>query len=232
MISGKSRLVALKACACMPPSARRGRVVCARLLPPLTLAILLLMPSLSPAEVYKYINKDGVVSYTDSLQAVPEKYREKATVVKGLREKGDKPADMTPATAASATAKQEAPQIQPPQSSIPVRQQIEKRVQDITDKGYWKPVVVILAFIAVFVLLGKAGDLLGHKGLWTVLRILVVLGLMSYFLYAYIDEMSGVYNTMSDRVYSIKGRIDKRHGDESRQQNDVLPDIKRQGEKK
>jgi hypothetical protein len=187
----------------------------------------LLFSSQASAEIYKYVNKDGVVSYTDSLQAVPEKYRKTATVVKGLREKDEKPGDKEPASAVPPTPNQEAQK-----DSIAVKQQIEKKVQDIREKGYWRPVVVILAFIAVFFLMGKASESLGYKGLWTILRILVVLGLMSYFVYAYIDEMSGVYSTLSNQVHSIKGSIDKRHADENKLQNEVLQDNKKQGENK
>lgn len=192
----------------------------------------LLLPSPSPAEVYKYVNKDGVVSYTDSLQAVPEKYRSKATAVKGLREQDERPADKAPADATTLSPKHGSRQAMPQQEQTPARQRIEENVRDFRDKGYWKPVGIILVLIVVFFLMGKAGGALGHKGVWTVLRVLVVLGLLSYFLYAYTDEMSGVYGSLSEKVYNIKGRIDKRHVEENRQQNEVFQDNKRQGEKK
>jgi hypothetical protein len=188
----------------------------------------LLLPSPAVAEVYKYVNKDGVVSYTDSLQAVPEKYRKTATVVKDLREKEEKPAGQVTGGTASGTRKQE-PQ---PQASTPVKEQLEQRVHDIREKGYWKPVVVILGLIAVFFLMGKASDVLGHKGLWTVLRIFVVLGLMGYFLYAYTNEMAGVYNTLREQVDSLKSKVDKRQTDENRTQNEMFQDTKKQGERK
>ncbi|MGC2061744.1 MAG: DUF4124 domain-containing protein [Thermodesulfovibrionales bacterium] len=197
----------------------------------LALAILL-VPSPSASEVYKYVNKDGVVSYTDSLQAVPDKYRKKATVVKGLREQDEKSVDKAPANEISVMPEQETRQVPPQQDSIPVKQQIETKVQNIREKGYWKPVAVILALIAIFALMGKASESLGHKRLWTVLRLIVVLGLMSYFLYAYADGMSGVYSSLSKQVYSIKGRIDKRHVDENKLQNEVFQDNKKQGEKR
>jgi len=184
------------------------------------------------AEVYKYVNKDGVVSYTDSLQAVPDRYRKNATVVKGLREKEETISDKSSTGSTTATTKQEGQQAQPQRKSIPVQQQIQQKVQDLRDKGYWKPVVIILALIAVFFLMGRASKAMGHKKVWTVLRILVVLGLMSYFFYAYVDEMSGVYSSLSKEVYSVKDRIGKKHADENKLLNEPGPDNKKQGEKR
>lgn len=194
--------------------------------------VLLAQASLSSAEIYKYVNKDGVVSYTDSLQAVPDKYRTKATVVKGLREKEEKPADKAADSTASSAAKQEGPQAQKQQETLPVKKQIEKKVQDLKDKGYWKPILIILAFIAVFFLLGKASETLGHKGLWTILRLLVVLGLLVYFFYAYTREMSGVYSSLSDQVNTVKGTIDKKHARESSMEKEMFNDTKKSGDKK
>lgn len=191
-----------------------------------------LIHSTSSAEVYKYVNKDGVVSYTDSLQAVPEKYRKNANVVKGLREKEEKPADKASAGPADATVKQEGQQAPQQKDQLPVKQRIQKKVQDLRDKGYWKPVIIILALIAVFFLMGKASRAMGHNEVWTVLRIIVVLGLLAYFFYAYTDELSGVYGSLSEQVYSLKGGIDKRHANEYRQQQEVFQDNKKQGEKR
>ncbi|MBA4371751.1 MAG: hypothetical protein C0402_02690 [Thermodesulfovibrio sp.] len=191
-----------------------------------------LTPGQSSAEVYKYVNKDGVVSYTDSLQAVPEKYRSKATVVKGLREQEEKPADKTSSTPTTSAAKPDAQPVPQQKDRVPVKQQLEKKIQDFSEKGYWKPILIILAFIAVFFLMGKASDTIGHKGLWTALRFLVVLGLLAYFFYAYTKEMSGVYSSLSEQVKTLKGTIDKKHTKENNLEKEMFPDNKKQGDRK
>jgi hypothetical protein len=194
--------------------------------------MVLVQPRPSSAEVYKYVDKNGVVSYTDSLQAVPEKHRSKATIVKGLREKEEKPSDKTSSEPVTTTVKQDGQPEPQQKDQLPVKKQIEKKVQDLKDKGYWKPILIILAFIAVFFILGKASRVMGHKEVWTVLRILVVLGLIAYFFYAYTKEMSGVYGSLSEQVNTLKGTIDKKHAKENSMEKEMFPDNKKQGEKK
>lgn len=187
----------------------------------------LLVSRISFAEVYKYVNKDGVVSYTDSLQAVPEKQRKKATVVPGLRDKEEKSADKAKGPAGEPVPDEKQNIGEKIEKSIgPARQQTVKVIQDVKDNEYWKPAAVVIAFIIVFFLIGKAANSLGYKKVGSILRILVVLGLLAYFFYAYTQEMSGMYTSLTGNVNRVKGMIDKRHADENRLQNEAAPDKK------
>jgi hypothetical protein len=49
------------------------------------------------SEIYKYKDKNGIECFTDSLQSVPEQYREKAVIIHGQTEKEQsKQCDMKP----------------------------------------------------------------------------------------------------------------------------------------
>ncbi len=48
----------------------------------ISLMILLLTPSVILAEIYKWINDDGSVGFTDDLSMVPEKYRKQIEIKK------------------------------------------------------------------------------------------------------------------------------------------------------
>jgi len=168
------------------------------------------------AEIYKYVKKDGSVGYSDSIQAVPEEYRKKATVVKGLRENEGSSADKTKTKPAVEAPRNETTAEVPRKIEQPLMMQVKKASDSFMEKGYWKHVVVICVFILVYFLLGKASRAIGHKEVWTLLRILVVLGIMSYFFYVYTKEISEIYSSMVDSVKGASTRIDKRRSEEKK----------------
>src|SRR5512138_63459 len=47
----------------------------------ISLAGIILLPMTASAEIYRWVNERGVVSFTDNLGNVPEKYRAKATLI-------------------------------------------------------------------------------------------------------------------------------------------------------
>lgn len=177
--------------------------------------------SISAAEVYRYVNKDGTVGYTDSLQAVPEKYRKSAKPVEGLREKEDTTAGSEEGKGNQA-AEQKALQ-EPRKTLVPLKARVEDAVGGVMSGGYWRHIAVTVAFIVVFILIGKAGKALGHKEVWTVLRLLVVIGFMTYFIYAYTKEISDIYGSLREQVGSVKGKIEKRRVDEDKLGSDAPP---------
>ena len=189
----------------------------------------LLVSRISSAEVYKYVNKDGVVSYTDSLQSVPEKQRKKATVVPGLREKEEKSADKAKGPGGEPAPDEKQNIGEKIEKTIgPAKQQAVKVIQDAKDNEYLKPAAVVIAFIIVFFLIGKAANSLGYKTVGSILRVLVVVGLLAYFFCAYTQELSGRYTSVTSNINLVKGTIDKRHADGNRLQNEAAPEKKEQ----
>jgi hypothetical protein len=161
-----------------------------------------LLVSLSSAEVYKYTDQDGTVSYADSIDAVPQKYRKTATVVEGLREPtlsvqdGSKPADKE-AKAAEKRSKTDA-----------AKAGAKGFLNDFIEKDYWKPVALFIGLIVVYQLVGKLGRTMGGGPLWTSIKLVIVAGFLVGAFYIYSKEMSGMFDSILNNVFGITRKVE------------------------
>ncbi|TAN43446.1 MAG: DUF4124 domain-containing protein [Nitrospirae bacterium] len=164
--------------------------------------------SLQPvsAAVYKYVDKDGVESYTDSLQAVPEKHRKKAVEVKGLREKDETAKASGPAP----EVKQEAPQ--GPSKTATARLKAKAAAEGFMEKGYWKPVALFTGLIIVFMIIGKLGRTMGSGPIWMVVKMAVALAFLVGAYYMYSKEIADMFASMRGGASGLEKQVEKVKG--------------------
>ncbi|MHB8882236.1 MAG: DUF4124 domain-containing protein [Thermodesulfovibrionales bacterium] len=164
--------------------------------------------SLRPAsaEIYKYVDKDGVESYTDSLQAVPEKHRKKAVEVKGLREKDE----VAKTSAQAPDVNQEAPQ--GPSKTALLRLKAKATAEGFMEKGYWKPVALFTALIILFMIIGKLGRTMGSGPLWMVIKMVIVLAFLVGAYYLYSKEIADIFTSMRGGATGLEKQVEKVKG--------------------
>ena len=162
-----------------------------------------LWPQGASAKVYRYVDKDGTVSYTDSMQAVPEGQRKKAKVVEGVREQETQPAG-------------EDRQTTDPGSVHSFKDQLQSLTEAVMKKGHWKDIAVVASGVVILLLIGRARRVIGPNAAWTILRIIAVLGVLAYFFFAYTKGMSDIFETLKKSVGGVRERIEKKQVDQYR----------------
>jgi hypothetical protein len=150
------------------------------------------------AEVYKYTDKDGVESYSDSIQAVPDKYRKKAVEVKGLREK-DEAAKTSESVATAKTSSQ----------TESVKTKLRKAAEDFKEKGYWRHVGVAAVFLIIVMFIRKLTRTMGNGLICTLIKFVLALCFVIGVFYIYSKEISGVFDSLLDRTSAITNKVDR-----------------------
>ncbi|MBI5887935.1 MAG: DUF4124 domain-containing protein [Deltaproteobacteria bacterium] len=158
----------------------------------------ILLPSLCNAEIYKYVDKNGTVIMVDDVTKVPEAYRGQMEVSGGRRSK-ERPATALPTQADSQkllknlTAEPSAPVagveplegVQPPKDETRPAA-LMRRISAALDKPGLgvglKIIIVVIAAIAAFLVIGRAAETVEAKKAGVLICILLI-GAVSVFLF-------------------------------------------------
>lgn len=157
----------------------------------------------SIAEIYKYVDKNGTACFTDDLRSVPEEYKKKTIIISGQSKKGG----------------QETSEIQPSENkeNDPTTEKKEEtaKIKDAI-KGFvsnrlFKLIAGIIGFLFIFIIVGKASNLLGHKRVGSILRIALTLLALLYLFNSHLKEVVNVFAMLKEEVLGVKKQAEERN---------------------
>ena len=164
----------------------------------------------SLAVVYKYVDKNGTESFTNSLDSVPEKYRKTAVIIKEKR--GREPKE--PAVPSPENKPENKPDNKlenkpgnKDESSAEQEGKISKIIrsaEEFVATGLFQTGAAVIVFLILFIFAGKIGSLLGFKDIGSIFRILLVLLLLVFLYSIYSREVVDTFTTIKQEVRSIK----------------------------
>lgn len=149
------------------------------------------------AAIYKYSNKEGVVSFADNLQSIPQEYRASAVLVSGEQETEKNTAQPKPLRAqGEATPAGTA--------SVPAQ---EPMLPDSIKKSFFNNRVVITIAVAVsalfaFVILGILNA--DHKKSIKITRVIILWGMSIYLLVAHGGDVVNLFRSVDSSIDSAK----------------------------
>jgi hypothetical protein len=160
----------------------------------------------SLAVVYKYVDKNGTESFTNSLDSVPEKYRKTAVIIK--EKKGREPkGPEAPSPENKPENKLENKPGNKGESAAEQEGKISKIVrsaEDLVATGLFQAGAAVIVFLVLFIFAGKIGSLLGFKDIGSIFRILLVLLLLVFLYSVYSRETVNTFTTIKREVRGIK----------------------------
>lgn len=149
------------------------------------------------ADIYTYMDDSGTVCMTNSLGAVPKKFRKSMRVVKEERPKTQK----QPQAVGNSV-----PQAAPPEADASQPASVTMHKQD----KYKKTGFVVGGFILLWYLLTKLPQGVGYQRTASVLLLFGAL-LSSVYLYRlYVEQMTAVYHELRTNALNIKKNVETR----------------------
>ena len=154
------------------------------------------------ADLYKYVDANGVVCMTNALESVPKRYRTSLTVVKE-----DQPAP-----------KKLLPEVQKinsdplPQPAAESRQTLQNTAPTATgdNSRYLHTGLIISSVVVAYFLLGRLAAALGTPRVGTILFLLLVLGGGIYLYGLYINEMRVMFSSLRKDAMNIRRNVETR----------------------
>lgn len=182
----------------------------------------MLLPSLCNAEIYKYVDKSGTVIMVDDVTKVPEDYRDQMEVRGGHRNK-ERPAIALPTQADSQkllknlTAEPPAPVegVDPPKNEARPATLMQRISAALEKPGLGiglKIIIVVIAAVAAFLVIGKAAETVGAKKAGLLICILLI-GAVSVFLFRVsaqkaADKVAAVMKDVRGIQGNMRGRAE------------------------
>ncbi len=171
-----------------------------------TLAVLLFVITLGllaatdvAAAIYKYIDKDGLVTFADDLQVVPAQYRAQAVIVSGEAKEAE----------AKSPAVQAAPKEQPEIKAgepLPALPPIERTAETGGKKPFGSRVlisaVVVVTALFAFVVLGIIDA--DHKKAIKIARVVIIWVVTVYLLYSHAGDVVHVFSSIGSDVENAR----------------------------
>ncbi len=164
-------------------------------------ASLLMSVRVVAAEIYRYVDDNGVTCFADRQEAIPAKYRGRAVIV------GKGPADTRAKDSVEAGTK---PTVSTQKKSHPV-EDIKATVQALIKNRWVQLFAYFVGFIVAFVLIGKVSSLLNHKQVGSVIRILLVVGLLTYLVSLHTQEIVGLFASLKEEVLGVTHEVDEKN---------------------
>jgi hypothetical protein len=142
------------------------------------------------ADIYKYVNEQGEISFADNLESVPERYR--ATVV-------------------NVTPLEDQNQVQQPQTEQPVQpgtrtaQNIASTQERMTfTTRLFMTVVLIFVSIVVLVAINKTGSFKGRAKVLPAVRIALACLLLVYLVMAHGKDVTILFTMAGNKIGAVK----------------------------
>lgn len=159
------------------------------------------VPRHASAEMYKYTDKNGVESYTDSLQAVPERYRKNAVKVEPGREKDEVSRSVTAEKKESSKVPSKVPE---------AGSKVRKAVEDFRETEYLRHAGVAAAFIGLIALIHAINKsrLSGLTG--AVIKMALALCFVLGVFYVYSREVSELFDSYILKTDTFQSKAGKK----------------------
>jgi hypothetical protein len=150
------------------------------------------------AAIYKYTDKDGMITLADDLQSIPEQYRATAKIVSGEVEEKKKPSLQTQ-TPAQSEVKQVAPE--------PSLAQEKGPIDGIKESSFFSnriliSVIVVVSALFLFVILGMFDE--DHKKTIKIIRVVILWGLSIYMLYAHAMDVVHLFSQARGKIEAVQ----------------------------
>lgn len=149
----------------------------------------------SEAAIYKYIDKDGIVSFADNLQSIPEKYRSTALIVDG-ESKDDEAKPSRPVTVDKAAEEPLPEEASKPQSQGPKPLSVRLTMS----------AVVSLGLLLIFIVVSNQTPLKENKKVLSILRTSLIGILSFYLLVAHVKDVMGLFGTAGKAIDDVQQR--------------------------
>ena len=176
----------------------------------LSILVWSIFPRVASAEIYKYVDKNGHVAYTDDPGSVPEEFRRKAVQRdKQLKEKSPLTQEVRP--------EREDRTVEQEKKPVGIMERLRKVFSDawasnrISGYAWVKPIIIGVAFIVLFLAIGKISRAMGHRQIGSLLLLVLTLAVLVYFLYSYLDFINNAYTELKKGVLGTKEQVGKRH---------------------
>gem|GEM_PF-5681559 len=161
------------------------------------------------ADMYKYQDENGAICITNSVDAVPKKFRKGMTVVKEEVPKQDKLLAPVPSRPPAQTGQGDA---RVTQASDQVQQAAlsQVAVQKANRPKYVRTALIIAGMLCACVIMGRLTSSLGVPRLGTVLFLAIVLSGGVYLYGMYVQELRTVFNGLRTDALKIKKNVETR----------------------
>ncbi len=156
------------------------------------------------AKTYKYVDKNGVVVFTDEYNSIPDEYKKSAVVVKEDSEKNTLPP--APARVDAAGRVYNPTSVPAPMEETPFKEKVTKF---FTDPFVHKLSVVFFLFL-LFIFAGRLLKGFENKKIVTLLRfgIMVVIGVILF--QSYLEKAEKQYEALKQDAEQLKMKAIKR----------------------
>jgi hypothetical protein len=168
------------------------------------------LPRVASAELYKYVDKNCHLAYKDDKGSITDEIRSKAA------QRDKKLANKSPLT-----------QEVGPEGEDQAAEQ-EKKPATWASNQVWghawvKPIMIGVAFIVLFLVIGKISRAVGHRQIGSLLLVGLTVAVLVCLLYSYLDFINKAYTEIKTGAVRTQEQINKR--------NEVINEIN-QGEPK
>ncbi len=169
-----------------------------RLMLLIVVAVVLSATSSSFAAIYKYIDENGIVSFADDLQSVPEKSRATAKIVGGEKEPEKAPV-MQKQPQAQAEAK---PGNAEPSAGREKAAPIAGHAKSFFNSRVLISVLVVVSVLFAFVILGILDA--DHKKSIKIVRVVLLWGMSLYLIVAHGGDVVNLFRTLKGNVDTVQ----------------------------
>jgi hypothetical protein len=168
-----------------------------------------ILPGVASAEIYKYVDKNGRVVYTDDPWSVPEEVRRKVVQRdKQLANKSPLTQEVRP-EGQDRTMEQE----KKPVANMGRLTEVFSNTQAsnrVSGYAWVKPIIIGVTFIVLFLAIGKISRAMGHRQIGSLLLVVLTLAVLASFLYSYLDFINKAYTEIKTGVLGTKEQVNKR----------------------
>jgi len=150
------------------------------------------------AAIYKYTDKDGMITLADDLQSIPEQYRASAKIVSGEVEEQKKPTIQPQAQGQPET------KTVVPASSIAQEQRTSNEIKESSffSSRFLISVIVVVSAVFSFVILGIFDE--DHKKSIKITRVVILWGVSIYVLYAHAMDVVHLFSQATGKIEAVQ----------------------------
>jgi hypothetical protein len=157
----------------------------------------------SYAAIYKYLDKDGLICFSNNLQSIPEQYRTSAKIVSGdADQENNNPAQGQSALGQPARNQNQSPAADPDKSFVPEHESI------LFNHRVLLSAIIIVSAVFAFIILGILET--DHKKAVAIVRIILLWALALYLLIAHAGDAIRMVQTAGGTIEDAKHQSEKK----------------------
>lgn len=165
------------------------------------LIMAILVPIISVAKTYKYVDKNGVVVITDDFESIPDDLKKKATII------DDEKAKETQPTSSGSVENKPNEGIE---KKVDEEKELKKSLFDYIRDSVVKKVILLVVLVALFIFAGVLLKGTENRRVVRLIRfgILIIIGIILF--QAYLDKAEQQYEELKSDVERLKAHSIKR----------------------